>query len=131
MTDALPTVLFVDEDPVNLNPIFLHVEPVLHGLTCHDAAVMRRHVEKFQPDVIVISDRMRDADRPAREIVADLRSTFRGGIIVLTDSIDARDRAIWQELGASACVLHPGRLMDRILELQRAIQEATAHARAG
>ncbi len=127
---SIPTVLFVDEDVDALNRIFLHVEPVFLALSLRSAGPLHRYVERFQPDVVVLSDRLRFRRKDARALVDELRKRYDGRILVLSERPDGRERELWRRLGADDCLLHPTRLRDRLESLTRGILGLAADAGA-
>lgn len=132
MTVPLPTVLFVDEDESALHRILLQIEPIYSVFSLRSASQIFRYLERVRPEVVVLSDRLEYRKGDIRSLLPILRERFAGKIIVLSEESSDRDRALWTELGADDCFVHPTRERSRIDGLSRRIIELAAevHLRA-
>ena len=124
-----PTVLFVDDDPDALNSILVDIEPRITSYSLRTAGSMSEYIKKIRPEIVVVSDRLTHEEKGAFELVSELRTQYRGRIVVLTECIDLEERERWQETGVDACVLHPTRLKDRLRDLSQTILNLTAGER--
>lgn len=132
MRDPVPTVLFVDEDESALHRLLLRIEPLYSVFSLRTPGQIFRYIERIRPEVIVLSDQLEYRKRDVRALLPLLRERFTGKIIVLSEEGSGRDRAVWTELGADDCFIHPTRERSRIDILSRRIIDLAAevHLRA-
>lgn len=121
MVQDYPSVLFVDQDAEALEQILVTIEPILYSFSLRSPASLPEYVKKCEPDVVVLSDRVRFRKKEAPAFLAALRETYRGPILVLTECASEQERAKWKERGATECVLHPTRVRHRLDQLTRKI----------
>ena len=123
-----PTVLLVDQDGDSLDRILVAIEPIFDAYSLRSPGSLLRYVQRLEPDLVVLSDRLSFRRKETPAFLAALRAEFRGPILILTDHVSEKDRALWKERGATDCVLHPTRVADRLVSLTRKILDVTAPA---
>jgi DNA-binding response OmpR family regulator len=132
VTDPLPSVLFVDEDEDALHRLLLRIEPLYSVFSLRTPSQIFRYIDRIRPEVVVLSDRLEYRKRDIRALLPVLRERFAGKIVILSEGSSEGDRALWTELGADGCFLHPTRERSRIDLLSRRIIDLAAevHLRA-
>jgi len=126
MVQEFPTVLFVDQDEPALDGILTRIEPIFYSMSLRSPEALPDYVKKWEPDVIVLSDRIDYRKKETSAFLAELRETYRGPILILTECASEQERARWRERGATDCLLHPTRVVDRLDDLARKILEVTS-----
>ncbi len=126
-----PRVLVVDEDRNALQLMFMRIEPVFTAVSLGSAQPLGRYLKEIQPDVVVLSDRLKWGHQKAAELVPRIRKECDARVLVLTECIPDGEAARWREWGASGTLLHPTRVETRLARFTEAVMDLAWLGRAG
>jgi hypothetical protein len=111
---GLTTALFVDPDEDALNRILTVIEPVVRTISLRTWRPILGYIQTYQPQVLVLSDRVAGGEAKLRAVIADIRAHSTVPVLLLVDELTPDVTAYWKDAGVAGLMVHPTRMEARI-----------------